>query len=94
MFSCAGYTVAMFVLGIGDRHNDNIMLRPNGKLFHIDFGHVMGNFKRKHFAGMAILRERSPMLLPKVFVQVIDSGGKDQFQKFRELCETGAWCWM
>ena len=90
VYSCAGYTVAMFVLGIGDRHNDNIMLRPNGKLFHIDFGHVMGNFKRKHFAGMSVLRERSPMLLPTVFVQVIQSSGADQFQKFRELCETGA----
>ena len=90
MFSCAGYTVAMFVLGIGDRHNDNIMLRPNGKLFHIDFGHVMGNFKRKYFAGISILRERSPMLLPRVFVQVIHSGGEGQFERFRELCETGA----
>jgi len=88
MFSCAGYTVAMFVLGIGDRHNDNIMLRPNGKLFHIDFGHVMGNFKRKYFAGISILRERSPMLLPRVFVQVIHSGGEGQFERFRELCET------
>ena len=88
MFSCAGYTVAMFVLGIGDRHNDNIMMRPNGKLFHIDFGHVMGNFKRKHFAWMSVLRERSPMLLPTVFVQVIHSGGEEQFKKFRDLCET------
>ena len=89
MHSCAGYTVATFVLGIGDRHNDNIMLLPCGKLFHIDFGHVMGNFKRKYFGPIAVRRERTRMLLPGVFVQAINRGGAVQFQKFRDLCEAG-----
>jgi Phosphatidylinositol 3- and 4-kinase/Phosphoinositide 3-kinase family, accessory domain (PIK domain)/FYVE zinc finger len=36
------WSVVSLLLGLGDRHGHNIMIKPNGALFHIDFGFILG----------------------------------------------------
>ncbi|KAK8379124.1 hypothetical protein O3P69_019156 [Scylla paramamosain] len=85
--SCAAYCVATFVLGIGDRHPSNIMVSRDGMIFHIDFGHILGNFKKK----FGIPRERVPFVLTSDFLLVIAKGAENpkdsqEFQRFQQLC--------
>lgn len=77
--SCAGYCIITYILGVGDRHLDNLMLMKSGKIFHIDFGFILGR-DPKPFP--------PPMKLSKEMVDGMGGTNSQYFADFKKLCYT------
>ncbi|GBE61396.1 phosphatidylinositol 3-kinase [Babesia ovata] len=41
--SLASYSALTYLLGIGDRHNDNLIVSRSGHVVHVDYGYVLGS---------------------------------------------------
>ena len=60
--SCAGACMLSYVLGVGDRHMENILVTADGKVLHIDFSYILGADPKFSTAEMRITPEMLDML--------------------------------
>ncbi|KAG5928175.1 hypothetical protein E4U53_002735 [Claviceps sorghi] len=75
--SCAGYCVITYILGVGDRHLDNLLLTPDGHFFHADFGFILGR-DPKPFAPL--------MKLSKEMVECMGGVHSELYNRFKQYC--------
>jgi phosphatidylinositol 3-kinase len=75
--SCAGYCVITYILGVGDRHLDNLLLAPDGHFFHADFGFILGR-DPKPFA--------PAMKLSKEMVDCMGGSNSEHYRQFKQYC--------
>lgn len=73
--SCAGYCVVTYILGVGDRHLENLLLSKDGYFFHADFGYILGQDPKPF-----------PPLM-KLPIQIIEGmGGADDIN-YKTFCQ-------
>jgi hypothetical protein len=84
MESLCGYSLVMYLLGLKDRHNGNIMIDNLGHLIFIDFGFAMGMAPGHEFSF-----ERAPFKLTQDYVDVMGGLDSDCFKEFRKLFVKG-----
>ena len=64
--SLAAYCVMTYVLKIGDRHDNNILVTRDGRLLHIDYGYILGDVTKPF---------TPPLKLSSEMVETIGSNG-------------------
>jgi phosphatidylinositol 3-kinase len=75
--SCAGSCVVTYILGIGDRHLDNIMVNTSGQMFHIDFGFIFGQDPKPM---------PPPFRLTRAMVDCMGGEDSQDYVRFKTYC--------
>lgn len=75
--STAAYCVITYLLGVGDRHLDNIMVTKEGRMFHIDFGYILGKDPK--------FNDPSIRITPEI-IEAIGGFSSENYIYFKEIC--------
>lgn len=81
--SCAGYSIACYLLQVKDRHNGNILLDDQGHLIHIDYGFMLSSSPKN------LGFENSAFKMTPEFVEVMGGQQSDMFAYFKILMLKG-----
>ena len=75
--SVAAACVLSYVIGVGDRHLENMLVTDDGKLIHVDFGYLLGD-DPKHV--------QTEMRITPDMLDALGGKGSATFTSFQELC--------
>lgn len=81
VYSLVAYTLHSYFIGLGDRHQHNIMITDDGAIFHIDFGYIMG--KDSYPLTAYNVRLSSDML------DIVGGACGDRYNMYLNLCARG-----
>lgn len=81
MYSLVAYTLHSYLIGLGDRHLQNIMITNDGAIFHIDFGFILGS--DAYPLSGAEIKLNSGML------DVIGGPDSNKYSEYLEWCSKG-----
>jgi len=69
-----------YILAIGDRHLDNILITESGQMFHLDFGFVFGKDPKPYPSPFRLTKEMAIAIGGDNYTTSVNFG------KFRSYC--------
>ncbi len=81
LVSTAAYSVMTYLLGVGDRHLENLLLTRQGCLLHVDFAFLLG--RDPHWHPLP-----PPMRITRDMIEAMGGSNSEAFRQFRQYCHT------